>query len=168
MFRKTTALVSLVLILLAIPATAREIVSIDKEFGVLRDFADLKLRDLSRVHAFIDQSRFVVPGFSDSDNKKLQNIAAEAIGAKIPLVADKQEANYLIRVYVGRTPNYAIRNFENHYSRGFVVIALCKLPVTDIPTDCENLQYDHFRPRDAEEVLRAVIAKWLATIVETQ
>ena len=166
MFRITALAMSL----LAVPiyAAAREVVSIDREFGVLRDFADLRLRDLSKVHAFIDQSRFVVPGLPDTDNKKLQNIAAEAIGAKIPLVADKQEANYLIRVYVGRTPNYAIRNFENHYSRGFVVIALCKLPVTDIPTDCENLQYDHFRPRDAEEVLRAVIAKWLATIVETQ
>jgi hypothetical protein len=166
-----TRLFASVAVLLAACGTgmAREVVALNNDFRILRDFARITLTapDVQKARVFVDTDRFVVSTLSKAENAELQQIAITGVNSKLNLVKSKEDANYLVQIRMGQEPDYAIRNQQRDYTRGFVMISLCKFPINQISEDCENLQYDYFRKRDAKEAFSTVLDMWIkATLPE--
>jgi hypothetical protein len=151
-------------------STAREVVSLTNEFGVLRDFSNITFGapDIPNAHVFVDTDRLVVSTLSASENAELHEIAINGLSSKLRLVKSKEAANYLIQIRMYQTPNYAIRNPQREYSQGFVMISICKFPIIKISDDCENMQYDYFQNRKFNEVFSIVLAMWLKATIPSE
>ncbi|WP_157100178.1 hypothetical protein [Rhodoplanes sp. Z2-YC6860] len=146
--------------------TAHEVLSSSDEQRVLRDFSQITLANAAArdARAFFDVDKFVVQGLSAADNSELRKIARDGLSSRLHLVSTKDEANLLVQIRMGQRTNFAIRNPKNAPSQGYVMVSLCRYPIKDVSSDCENLQYDYFHDYRASEIFSTVFQKWLATI----
>ena len=165
--KRTLGYIALALVLLVLLTLgrghARELLSLTREFGILRDFTHQTIGNGDRV--FFDADRFVVTRESAATNRELRQIAIAGLKRKFHLVERKQDANVLVPIRMEQRPNYSIGNRYGAPSHGFVMISTCKYPIRTVSEDCENLQYDYFRERGATEVFSTVFDRWLKAVV---
>jgi len=149
-------------ILLASPSMAREVLLLTNEFRIMRDFAHITISssEVKNARVFVDSDRFTVPNLPAAENSELRQIMIDGLGSKMQLVKNKDEANYLVQIRMEQYPNYAIRNPQQEFSRGFVMISICNFPIKNIGENCENLQYDYFRDYNAKEIFSSVFRAW--------
>jgi hypothetical protein len=148
---------------------AREVIVLTNEFRILRDFSEMKIagQDAKAVRVFIDTDRFIVDTISAAENTELQQIAIDGLSSKLQVVKTKNEANYLVQIRMYQSPDYAIRNPRQEFSRGLVLVSLCKYPIKDQAVDCGSLTYFYFQEYEAKAVFSSIFRAWLKqTIIE--
>jgi hypothetical protein len=145
------------------PGMAREVLLLTNEFRIMRDFSHITISssDVKNAHVFVDTDRFIVSNLPAAENSELQQIAINGLGSKLQLVKSKDEANYLVQIRMYQSSNYAIRNPKQEFSRGFIMISLCKFPISNMVENCENLQYNYFQDYNAKEIFSSVFRTWL-------
>jgi hypothetical protein len=148
------------------PSTAREVVSLTNDLGILRDFSVITIgaADVKAARVFVDTDRFIVPHLPAAENTKLQQIAVRGLGANLAIVNTKEQANYLIQIRMEQYTNYALRNLRGEPSRGYVMISLCRFPLNE--SNCENLQYIYFKSYEPADIFSRVLSLWLEATVK--
>lgn len=149
------------------PCAAHEVVSLTDDLRILRDFSNITIAgpDVKAAHVFVDIDRFIVPGLPPVENAKLQQIATNGIASQLHLINSKEQANYLVQIRMGQYVNYALRNPQGKPSLGYVMISLCRFPLNE--SNCENLQYDYFKPYAPLDIFSWVLGLWLRTTVKS-
>jgi hypothetical protein len=133
---------------------------------VSRDFAKIVLEGepARAARVFVDPVRLVTP----AENEKFHAAAVGALSARLQVVDDKKDANYLIQMIMQRQMDYAIRNPQQKPAVGYMLVSICKLPIVIIATECMNSEYFYFEVSSNSEVFAKVFNMWLEATVPTK
>jgi hypothetical protein len=163
--------ISLLLFTLAIftpvACFATELVSNTGEFLITRDFSAITIPppEIPAVRVFFDKDRLTLKGFSPAQDEELRNTAVDLLRRKLTVVQDKASANYLVQIRMEEFVNYAVRSARREPARGFVMSSICKFPIRDVATDCENLTYYYFHNHEQLALFRRLFSMWLGTVI---
>jgi hypothetical protein len=159
---KCLKIIILIFVLACNSSAAKEVVSVDRDFRVSRDFNPIILSKADR-----EVARVYFDGFKRAPSKDvdiLNQIATDTLTSKVILAPAKDHANYIVQMIMSEIPNYAIKNTEGKAARGFILIAICRLPLSSSPKDCENLTYHYFRDYESAVLLRIVLSRWMRSV----
>ena len=144
---------------------ASEIVSVSDTFRIHRNFSKIVFPTSETPRVFVDPIKMV----SREENSSLHKIAVDALSARLEVVPDKQGADYLVQIIMQQQTDFAIRNPKGDPARAYILISICKLPVTteDVAINCENLTYFYFRVQDKKTIFTKALNMWLDSIKPT-
>jgi hypothetical protein len=149
------------------PSYSVELVSLNDEFGITSSFSRIVLSELDaqKARVFVDIDRLVVRDASASENAQIRRIAIDRLAQKLKLVPKKEDSDYIVQIRMEQYVNYAIRNPHNKPSRGLVMASICKYPIREIGSDCQNIEYDYFYNASRTELFDRFFAMWIENLI---
>jgi hypothetical protein len=166
------ALCALCLVAPNLAMATTNVLSPDGQFVISHDFANIVVGEQQQrsVRAFVDVKTFKSSDQGKSDTSSYQDelraLATHFLGSKVQLVTRKDDANIFIQILMYQTTNYAIRNLAHQPAKGFILVGLCKYPITETAADCENKTYFYFADYKPADVFEKVFEMWLNSVFQ--
>jgi hypothetical protein len=166
-------LLTLCALLLLVPnlgMAATNVLSPEGQFVVTHNFSNIVIGEQQQrsVRAFVDVQTFASTDqgnlHTSSDRDEVRSLAIKSLGSIVQLASRKDDANIFVEILMYRTINYAIRNLKHEPAKGFILLGICKYPITKTANDCDNQTYFYFADYKLADVFEKVFGQWLDTV----
>jgi hypothetical protein len=140
---------------------------INPQLLLIHDFADIVVpKDkASSVRAFINNGELSANSVPKAELDQIRSVAVSLLGERVSLASEQNDATLLVQIRAYKSMNYAIRNGNHEPAHGLILVGFCRLPVSDIKTDCENMNYYYFSDLEPLDLFQDVFTRSINAVL---
>jgi hypothetical protein len=140
---------------------------INPQLLLIHDFADIVIpKDKkSSVRAFINSGELSANGVPKAELDQIHSVAVSLLAERVSLAPERNDATLLVQIRAYKWMNYAIRNGDHEPAHGLILVSFCRLPIGDIKTDCENMNYYYFSDLEPLDLFQEVFTRSINAVL---